>query len=132
MKNKRIFGFLNDILINAIHALKDEDYQRRVWFRFEGPEVDSYIDTTVYLIGRCESLFRDTNCIKDLGSENYALIKKLYDLVLEHVDTTEARINVEDLNEQELLDDPKWHDIQALANELDIKLKDYLKRENYE
>lgn len=129
---KRIFGYLNDILINSIRALKDEDYQRRVWFRLEGPEVDSYIDSTVHLIGRCESLFSDLESVKDLGSENYTLLKKLYDLVVAHVDSTEARINVEELQEKELLDDPKWQDIQALANELDFKLKDYLKRENNE
>lgn len=129
MKKKRMFGFLKDILINSIKALKDEDYQRRVWFRLEGPEVDSYIDTTVYLIDRCKAFFNDSSYAKELDTENYILLKKLYDLVLDHVHLTEERINVERLKENELLDDPKWHDIQTLANELDYRLREYIKRE---
>lgn len=132
MKKKTVVGYLQDILINSIKALKDEEYQKRVWFRLEGPEVDSYIDTTVHLIDRCQALFKDPNCVEDLGNENYALLKKLYDLVSEHVRVTEERIDVEELQEHELLDDPKWHDIQTLASKLDSKLKNYIKEQSHE
>ena len=124
MREKYIKGFLKDILINSIRALKDEDYQKRIWFRFEGPEVDSYLDTIIHFIDRCEALFEEPNCINDLGNENYAFLKKLYDLVLEHLHATENRINVEQLQENELLDDPKWHEIQILASIIDVKIKE--------
>jgi hypothetical protein len=132
MKKKTIIGYLKDILVNSIRALKDEDYQKRIWFRMEGPEVDSYFDTTVHLIDRCQVLFKDPSCAEDLGNENYILLKRLHDLVLEHVHATEERINVEELQERELLDDPKWHAIQTLAIELETKLKNFIKEQENE
>lgn len=128
MEKKVLIGFLNDLLINSLDALKDEEFQRRVWFRREGPEVDSYIDTTCHTIELCRSLFKDPNCIEYLGKETYESLKKLHDLVLEHVDLTEERINVDYLQENELLDDPNWHDIQELSNEVYVKLTDFVNR----
>ena len=118
------------MLINSLRILKDEEYQRRVWFRHEGPEVSTYIDTAAHLIGKCEIIFEDPSCVEYLGKEDYALLKKLYDLIIEHVDLTEDRIKDTDLlQENELLDNPNWHDIQTLANEVYIKLTDFMNRE---
>lgn len=132
MNNDLFLGYIEDIQLNAIQALKDEEYQRRVWFRAEGPEVDSYIDTTIHLIEKCETIFEKANCSEYLGEKNYVLLKKLYDLILEHVDSTQAKMDADQLQEHELLDDPRWHDIQMLAGEVDLILTDYIERQKYE
>ncbi|MBA2367988.1 MAG: hypothetical protein H0V82_03070 [Candidatus Protochlamydia sp.] len=132
MNQELFLGYLKDIQRNAIKALKDEGYQRRVWFRAEGPEVSSYIDTTIHFIDRFELIFDKTNCSKYLGEKNYFLLKRLYNLILEHVDSTQAKKDADELQEHELLDDPRWHDIQTLAGEIDLILTDYIKRNNNE
>lgn len=132
MKKKFAIGCVKDILKNAVVALKDEEYQQRVWFRRQGPEVDSYLETTTHFIDRCETLFKDSNYLKYFGEEETALLKKLYDLVLQHLYLLEDKVDLDQLQEEELLNDPNWHDIQALAAEVEIKLKEWLVRNNHE
>lgn len=135
MKNGLLLSSIKGLLNNSIDHLKDEEYQRRVWFwdgetEKEGIEVDSYLSTAEHLLNSCKRIFEDPTCIEYLGSENYNLLKKLRDLVYEHVDLTEARLGDADLlQEGELLDDPKWHDIQALAEEVYTKLNKYVEEQ---
>jgi hypothetical protein len=131
MQKKVIVGCIEDLIINALNTLEDEACQRRVWFRAEGAEVSSYIDITTHFLSRCESIFKDPQTRTILGEETYDQLKKLYDLILVHVDLTEDRIDVDDLQEEELLNDPNWHDIQMLAGKVKLKLTDFLKREGH-
>ena len=128
MPEEIIWTFINDLLLNAISVLKNEEYQRRVWFKVEGPEVSTYLDTTVHLIDRCEAIFKYPVCSTYLGQDNYALLKKLYELVHEHLTLTERRINADLLEEDELFSDPKWHEIIALAGKVYLKLTDFVER----
>lgn len=133
MHKKRILGLIEDLLLNALSSLKDEEFQRRVWFRNEGPEVSSYGSITIHLLDRCESLFEFPSCEKFLGKENYGDLKKLYELVMEHVCLTESRIIDTDLlQEDELLNNPNWHDIQTLAEKVYIELTELVKRMEHE
>lgn len=126
MQKQIILGLIKDLLINAIRPLEDEDYQRRAWFREESPEVSTYLEVAVHLIGRCQTLFNRPFSQEYLGQENYNLIKKIYNLVLAHVDQTEERMDPDLLTEEELLNDPKWHEIQALAHEVNLKLTEFI------
>lgn len=132
MKIDNLINIVKDLLLNSIGVLRDEDYQRKIWFHREGPEVSSYIDTAVHFFDRSELIFKDPSSIEQLGEENYLLLKKLYGLLKEHVDLTEDRTNVDELGENELLDDPKWHDIQSLADELYVRLNEFVKRYHHE
>jgi len=128
MSVQQTLGRINSLLQNAISTLSDEDYQRRVWFRWEGPEVNSYLDTVTYLISKCDLLFKDPTYLECLGEDNYHLLKKLYDLVIEHLNDVEDRMSADDLKEEDLVNDPKWHEIQSIAKELHIKLTEWVKR----
>lgn len=132
MKIDNLINIVNDLLLNSIGVLRDEDYQRKIWFQRKGPAVSTYIDTAVHFFDRSELIFNDSLSINQLGNENYSLLKKLYDLLKEHVDLTEDRTNVDELRENEILDDPNWHDIQSLADELYVKLNKFVKRYSHE
>ena len=133
MKIKATVNIVKDLLLNSIGVLRDEDYQKRVWFGREGPEVSSYIDTAFHFFDRSELIFKDPQCREYLGEETYTMLKKLYDLLIEHVDLTEDRLlDVNELQEDELLNDPNWHDIQALSQDLYVRLSDFVKRNSYE
>lgn len=134
MPEKMILGTIESLLLNAIHALKDEDYQRRIWFRAEGPEVDSYNDTCTFLMESCEYIFKNAVSKTFLGNANYSMITKLYDLVHEHYGLVEdsTKGNTDLLQENDLLDDPNWHDIQSLAQEAYDKLTAFVERKNNE
>ncbi|MEI7488667.1 MAG: hypothetical protein WCJ72_14910 [Chryseobacterium sp.] len=118
MQKEVFFSYIQDLLSNAISVLKDEEYQRDVWFRQAGKEVSSYEDVITHFLSRCGSIFKDPSCMEQCGKENYFLLKKLYDLVIEHIDLIESRMSLDDLKEEELLDNPHWQDIQALAGEV--------------
>jgi hypothetical protein len=132
MKILALKNIVIDLLRNSIGILKDEDYQRKNWFRHEGPDSSTYIDTACHFMDRSELIFKDPGCIEQLGAESYAMLKKLYDLLVEHVHLTEDRTEVDLLQEKDLLDDPNWHDIQSLSEDVYARLEDFVKRYSYE
>lgn len=125
---KMIIGYIKDLQMNALNTLKDEEFQRRVWFRLEGPEVSSYTSCTIHYISRCERLFENESCREFLGKENLSFLKKLYDLIRKHLNKSENKLGDADLlEEDEILNDPQWHDIQTLAGEVDVKLTELVR-----
>ena len=128
MQKTKLKGYVKTLIINTTRVLKDEDFQRRIWFRREGPEVSSYIDTGVFFVANTKQILDDPENEEYLGKETYALLKKLYDLLIEHIDRTEDRIDPYLLTEEELLNDPKWQDIQTLAGNVEEKFKEFLER----
>lgn len=131
MQKKNILGYVKSILNNALSPIKDEEYQRRVWFGngIEHGELSTFIDATIYLISRCKYIFNIPGSAEELGQENYDKLKMLYDLVNQYVDDVELTVDftVEDIEEDRLLNDPKWHDIQILAEEVYERLEEYVK-----
>lgn len=133
MSRKQLLGIIESLILNALESLKDEEYQKRVWFRNEGPESNSYFQVIEYFISRCELLFNIEDLEELLGNDNYEALKTLYDLVIKHLDSTESKYgDADSITENELLNDPKWHDIQSLAEETEAKLKEFLKRKHGE
>jgi len=128
MSKPKILGFINSLILNATRILKDEEYQRRIWFKHEGPEVSSYTETNVYFLNTCEKIFQDTAAEEQLGEETYGMLKKLYQLVDEHFESVDERIDSDLIQEDELLNDPHWHDIQTLAEKLEEKLEEFVMR----
>src|SRR5215208_5435097 len=115
MKTKNLMNIINDMLRNSICVLKDEDYQRNIWFRNEGTEESCYTETVNHFLESSEKILKDQTCIQQLGEQNFSLVKQLYHLVKDHVGLLEERIDPDCLEENELLDDPNWHDIQTLS-----------------
>lgn len=130
---KGIIGVIKTLLINSIESLKDEEYQKRVWFRAEGPEVDSYEDSIIHFLTYSHHILNDPSAINFIGEDRYNLIKKLNKLIRMHLNSSQSKMeDVDCLEEEELLNDPKWQDIIALTSELDIKLKQLLKEKESE
>ncbi len=132
MFEKTIIGCIKDLQINSIRLFKDEEFQRKIWF-FKNEEptiVSSYCDATLHFIDGCRYIFKQPSSSDFIGKENYELLKNLYDLVLDHLHTVENKCEGDPdlLGEDELLNDPKWHDIQTLAGEVDLKLTEFVKR----
>lgn len=127
MHEEMILGRIKELLKNSLVYLKDEKYQQKIWFKEEGPEIDSYSDTCLHFIGCCESIFKYDKSQNYLGDECHKNLKKLYDLVSEHFDSLEKRIDPDLLQENELLNDPKWHDIQSLAEVVETQLNEFVK-----
>lgn len=123
---KEILGRLDDLLRNSLRQLKDEEYQKKIWFGNDDELMGSYNDACIYFLDRCEYFFKTPVCKVFLGTENYVLLKKLYDLVEEHFGLTEDRIDPDLIQEDELLNNPNWHDIQTLAEEVELKLKEFV------
>ena len=132
MKKNNLLNIINDLLLNSISILKDEDYQRKIWFRNEGTDESFYTDTVYHFIDSSEKILKDPTCIQQLGEQNFFLLKKLQEHVKDHVSLLEDRIDPDCLQENELLDDPNWHDIQTLSEDLFIKLTDFITRNSHE
>ncbi len=133
MQKKILICRVDALIRNALNPLQDEVYQRRVWFgRLRSNEVSTYTDVMDYCLDRCESIFQDSDCETMLGKDNYTLLKQLYELVYSHADLTEDRLGTQvEPREDDLLNDPAWHDIQSLARDVQIRLLDFLKREGH-
>lgn len=132
MKIQALINIIQDMLLNSIGVLKDEEFQRDIWFRRNGPEVSTYIDTACHFFDTSASIFKDPSCVDYLGEEIYSKLKKLHDLLKDHVHLTEDRISVDELEEDDLLNDPNWHDIQALSEDVYNKLTEFIKRHSNE
>lgn len=132
MKTDHLINTISDLLRNSIRILKDENYQRRIWFRNEGPEENWYTETVFHFLDSSDKILQDPACAAQLGEQNFSLLRRLHDLLKDHVDLLEERIDPDCLEENELLDDPNWHDIQTLSEDLFIKLTDFVARSSHE
>jgi hypothetical protein len=132
MKTDNLINIINNLLRNSIRILKDEDYQRRVWFRNEGAEESWYTETVFHFLDSSDKILDDPACVDQLGEQNFSLLRQLHDQLTDHVDLLEERTDPDCLEENELLDDPNWHDIQTLSEDLFIKLTDFVARNSHE
>jgi len=105
-------------ILKVIGSISDKEYQKRVWIRAEGPEVDDFDET-------CCNLFDDYDFnslienYKDFSitDSQYHILKKFRD---------KFRAFSDDNNwPQKFIDTPEWASIMRLA-------KDVLKAFNYE
>lgn len=131
MQEMMLLGLIRDLLRNSLPALADPEYQRRVWFHCEGPEVDTYIDSISHFLTICDSVFRQAQGPEYLGMENYSLLKRLYGLLHAHADSVESHMDLDTLTEEKLMEDPQWHEILALSKELQYKLTEFVQGKDH-
>lgn len=95
--------------LETIEDISDKEYQRRVWIRGEGPEVDSYDDAVNYYFIECDSILEH---YKDFGitESQFQLLKTFRD---------RFRIFTDENNwPQKFIDSPEWEEITEIAKEV--------------
>lgn len=101
--------------LEAISWISDKEYQKRVWIRGEGPEVNDFDETACYFFDNVEPVLEEYK--KSGMTENqYQIIKKFRD-----------KFNVfsgEHSYEPKFIDTPEWDEIIKMS-------KDVLKAFNY-
>ena len=102
-------------LLEIINDLTDKEYQKRIWIRGEGPEVDSFDDAVCNFFDTADHVVQNHKDYK-LTNEQYQILKKFrdrYDLFCDDNDFPE-----------EFIDSPEWAEIIAHAKEV-LKAFDY-------
>lgn len=96
-------------LIEVISDISDKDYQRRVWIRREGLEIDSFVETVCYFFGVCDPVLDEYRKFKITESQFY-LLKKFRNRF-------KAFSNENDFPE-EFIDHIEWDEIREMAKEV--------------
>ncbi len=108
--------------LEIVEGIYDKEYQKRVWIRGEGPEVDDFDETVC-------NFFQDGNGIiqnyKDFGITNtqYELLVKFRDEFGAFCDGPALQY----YPPQEFIDRPEWEKITEMAQEV-LKAFDYKKK----
>lgn len=102
-----------ELWIDAIKPFSDLEYQKRVWFRHEGEEVDSYEDAIESLLEIAERNLvpKYQNC---LNVESYSLVQEFVSKI-DHYRHSPLYINGK--SEERLHGDPNWKRIVLLAQD---------------
>jgi hypothetical protein len=105
--------------LETIEGISDVEYQKRVWIRGEGPECDDFDEQMVFFFDDGEPIFES---YKDFGisDEQYQLLMKFHGVL--DVFSDEMLYHPA----QEIISDPRWHEIQKMAKEV-LKSFDYPK-----
>jgi hypothetical protein len=109
--------------LNIIAGISDKEYQKRVWIRGEGPEVDDFDETAC-------NFFQDGNGII-LKHKDFEITDKQYHLLVKLRDEFDAFCNgtgLEHYLPEIFIDTPEWTKITELAKEI-IKVFGYHSKE---
>lgn len=99
---------LNEFLKHLSH-IQDKEYQKRIWIRGEGPEVDDFGETV--------------NNFSDLGDlilenyKDYGITETQYDFLISFKNEFKAFYDEQELPE-EFIDTPEWKRIMDMAREV--------------
>ena len=98
-------------LLEFIDVISNEEYQRRVWERVEGPECDDFDETMTYFFDESEPILKS---YKDFGiSDNqYQLLLKFHN----ELDIFSDEMLY--LPVQIIISDPRWKEIRIMAKEV--------------
>ncbi len=99
---------LNQFLKNISH-ISNEEYQKRVWIRGEGPEYDDFDETVCHF-------FDDGDPILE-KYKDYGITQNQYDLLMKfHKSFDEFAEN--NYHPKEFISNPEWKKIMKLAKEV--------------
>lgn len=108
-------------VLETIEGISDKEYQKRVWIRGEGPEVDDFDETCCNFFGDGDPLIEN---YKDFG-----LTDKQYHLLVKFRDEFDAFCYGPALKHylpEEFIDTPEWARIMEMAKEV-LKAFNYQK-----
>jgi len=109
MTGKKVRKRILQHLLLALKCLADKDFQKRVWIRGEGPEVDSFDESV--------NIFFDLmDCIHS-SQHQYRFSEAQLDAITDFSDEFgEFSDNHDD--PEEFIDTPEWDDITKKAKEV--------------
>jgi hypothetical protein len=97
------------MLVNFLQTIKwisDKEYQKRVWIRGEGPEVNDFDETACYFFDNVEPVLKEyKKC--GITKSQYQILKKFRDKFNAFSD--------EHSYEPEFIDTPEWNEITEMA-----------------
>ena len=105
-------------VLETVECVSDKEYQRRVWIRGEGPEVDDFDETCCFFFDNGDPLLEN---YKEFGltESQYLVLKNFRD---------EFDVFVDDhYRSQGFIDTPEWDRIVNLAKDV-LKVFDYQKK----
>lgn len=103
--------------LETIEGISDKDYQKRIWIRGEGPEVDDFDETVCHFFQEGDGIIEK---YKDFGltERQHQLLKKFRSQFKTFSDENDIP--------EEFIDTPEWAKITNLANEV-LKAFNYQK-----
>ena len=114
INRKQIMATFLSILDN----ISDKDYQKRIWIRGEGPEVDDFDETCCHFFQEGEGIIEE---YKDFGLTEYQ-----YEMLKKFRDQFEIFSDAHDFPE-EFIDTPEWAKIMEMAEDV-LQAFDYPKK----
>jgi hypothetical protein len=103
-KKQILWGF-----IDIFTRISNKEYQKRIWIKGEGPEVDDFDDTVCDFFGECDSILEN---YKDFG-----ITDNQYDLLVGFRDEFERFSRRHDLP-PDFIEYPEWGKITEMAKEV--------------
>ena len=112
--------------LEVIKGISDKEYQKRVWIRGDGPEVDDFDETVC-------NFFHDGNDIIQ-NYRDFEITDQQYHFLVKFRDAFDAFCRGPALKyylPQDFIDTPEWEKITEMAKEV-LKAFNYQKRSNEE
>ena len=97
-------------LLQTIEGISDKEYQKRVWIRAEGPEVDDFCETSCYFSPTAEDILEKY--------KQFGLTETQYAFLKEFRDQFDIFSGEHPGSELEFIDSPEWHRITEMAKEV--------------
>ncbi len=117
-------------LEQTLKPFSDSDYQKRIWIEQQGPEVSDYDEATMHFMERCDDMFNRPYDFEGLDEPIQKALKDFYNEVCEF-DFKIASQFPEGQDEQ-VLNEPKWIEIQKKAEQTYKFIISRLKEKKYE
>ncbi len=112
--------YILDQFLDIISCISDQEYQKRVWIRGEGPEVDDFDETSCHF-------FDDGDPILKKYKE-YNITEKQYQLLVQFRDFFESFVDGDrPYLPKDFINTPEWERIMNSAKEV-LKAFDYQKK----
>lgn len=98
-----------ETFIRIVDHISDKEYQKRVWIKGEGPEVDDFDETVCHFFQEGDGIIEK---YKDFGlsEDQYQMLKKFRDQFEVFSDKCDLP--------EEFIDTPEWDKITDLAKEV--------------
>lgn len=96
-------------VLETVECISNKEYQKRVWIRGEGPEVDDFDETCCFFFGDADPLLENYKDF-DLTESQYLILKKFRD---------QFRIFSDENNHpHEFIESPEWGKIIKIAKQV--------------
>ena len=95
--------------VDIFTRVENKNYQRRIWIKGEGPEMDSFEDTVCDFFIECESILENHKAF-GITKAQYQLLKKFRDKFRAFSDQHNWP--------PEFIDSPEWDKITRMAKEV--------------